>query len=299
MNIQNKFKSILLVGARFATLFVLSAMAFVYVRNNKNASHVIEIETSYIDDYTNDQVLLGASHNVFVGKILNQIGTKDIGIGPETQFSVQVISDIKGSLSGIVTVDQQGGYQNGMLYVVGEDDVPGLSSEDGPNYLLQPGETYLLATRYNPTENWYTLNSFPTASKLLSADDSLNTTQLQAITANDPRVAQLQAAYPHEILLVADVAHNNTLNSYASTHPVQPPPPLVPTSTLENSGSITMTSSTSSNISASSNPAAASVSSQGTSVSTPLGIVTSITTGGSKNGGSVTSTTSATSSVEN
>src|SRR5262249_51407771 len=80
-------------------------------------------------------------------------------------------------------------------------------------------------------EHWYTLNSFPTASKLLSDNSSLNTAQLQSIVAGDSRVAQLQAAYPHEILLAADIAHNNTLNSYISTHAMQTVP-HVPSSSI-------------------------------------------------------------------
>jgi len=234
MKLKNK---LFFIGA----LIIFGVMALVIFGRHNIAlspqSVIKKIDLLYAANFADDKILVGASHDVFVGKVISQSGTKQRGVGPETQFSVQVISDIKGTLSGTVIVDQQGGYENGVLYVLGDDDIPGISSQDGPNYLLQPGATYLLATRYNPTENWYTLNSFPTASKLLSSNSSLSTADLQAIAARDPRVAQLQAAYSHEILLAADVAHWNTLNSYVSTHPVQP-------ATLSNSSSTVAASTT-------------------------------------------------------
>lgn len=168
----------------------------------------------YAADFSDDKVLVGASHNIFVGKVVRQIGTKDLGIGPETQFEVDVIDNIKGDLKGTVTVDEQGGYENGTLYVV--DDDTASTAKDGSGYLLQTGSTYLLATRYNSNQDWYTLNSYPTASKLLSSDANVPDASLVALAESDPRVQQLKAAYPNEILLDADVAHHNTLNSYAS-----------------------------------------------------------------------------------
>jgi hypothetical protein len=148
---------------------------------------------------------------------MQQVGNKNRGIGPETQFQVQVISNIKGDLSGNVEVDQQGGYENGVLYVVGDgngsgDVVSPVRAEN--SYLLQSGSTYLFATRYNPQENWYTLNPYPTASKLLSADSALSSLALQNLASSDTRVQQLKAAYPNEISLSADVAHNNAINNY-------------------------------------------------------------------------------------
>jgi hypothetical protein len=175
---------------------------------------VQKIDLQYAADFSDDKVLMGASHNVFTGKVIEQIDYKERGIGPETQFSVEVIGNIKGSLQGTVTVDQQGGYKDGTLYIVGDDSV--MKERDTKDYLLQPGSTYLFATRYNKEQNWYTLNSYPTASKLLSADKNSNFEQLKTLALNDERVKQLKAAYPNEILIDADVKRNNTLNSYKS-----------------------------------------------------------------------------------
>ena len=168
----------------------------------------------YVADFSDDRVLMGASHNIFVGKVISQIGMQDLGAGLETQFEVSVIDNIKGDLHGTVTVDQQGGYKNGILYIA-DDDMTELAKQGDNSYLLQPGNTYLFATRYNPTEDWYTLNPYPTARKLLSTDANAGDAQLKAMADNDSRVQTLKAAYPHEILLDADIKHNNTRNAYS------------------------------------------------------------------------------------
>jgi hypothetical protein len=228
---KNLFKSYLLAIVIFAigsVIFIISVFNQAYA--DPKRSQAVFMDPQYAANYSDDRILMGASHDVFVGKILRESGTQARGSLPQTQFEVQIISNVKGPLQGVVVLNQVGGYENGRLYSIENNDIPGISSEDGPNYLLQPGATYLLATRYNPTEHWYTLNSFPTASKLLTTNSALSTVQLQSLAADDSRVQQLQAAYPHEILLQADVAHNNTLNSYASTHPVIQVQ-IIPTST--------------------------------------------------------------------
>ena len=159
---------------------------------------------AYSTDLSNDKNLVGAAHNVFVGKVLAQVGTRQRGSLPETQFTVQVIDNIKGDLKGTVTIDQFGGYQNGVLYTLEEDT------------LLETGATYLFAPRYNEEENWYTISAPPYDRKLLTRDSTLNVLQLRALMAQDSKVRALEAAYPNEELLQADVYHANTRNNFKS-----------------------------------------------------------------------------------
>lgn len=173
------------------------------------------IDPMYVADFSDDGVLVGASHNIFVGKVIREVGNKDIGIGPVTQFEVDVIQNIKGGLEGKVTVLQQGGYKNGILYVVSEGDVKA-PDNSATGYLLQPGSIYLFSTRYNEGQNWYYLNSHPNALKLISRDENLDKVQLQALIQNDEKVIKLQEAYKNEILLDTDVKNNNARNSYQS-----------------------------------------------------------------------------------
>lgn len=182
-----------------------------------NLTSIVGIEPRYAANFSDDRVLMGASHNVFVGKVLKQIGVKERGIGPETQFAVLIISNIKGNLNGIVKVDQQGGYEGKILYIIKND----LSGQGEVASLLHEGNTYLLATRYNAREGWYTLNSFPTASKLITDNGSLNLPHIASLVASDPRVKQLIAAYPSEIAFPPDILHNSARNSYQTLHPIQ------------------------------------------------------------------------------
>jgi hypothetical protein len=131
-----------------------------------------------------------------------------------TQFAVQVVDNVKGNLQGTVNVGVTGGYRDGVFYVA------------KGNTWLAPGSTYLFATRYNGENGSYRLIRFdtPVSWKLLSEDSTLTTTQLQAIAQGDPRVKQLEAAYPNERLDPADVAGHIAWNSYQSLHPILPPP---------------------------------------------------------------------------
>lgn len=174
-----------------------------------------KVEGIYVADFSDDRVLIGASHNIFVGKVIRQVGNKERRLGPETQFEVEVVSNIKGDLKDVVIVDQLGGYKNGALYVTGDVEVTSADKKQ-ENYLLVPGSTYLLSTRYSEKENWYTLNPYPAASKLISSNSFIGKSQLKALADEDSRVKELKAQYPKEILLPEDVAHKNTPNSYQS-----------------------------------------------------------------------------------
>lgn len=165
----------------------------------------------YPSDPSDNQLLLGASHNVFIGKVFAQTGNKETQIGPRTQYRVQVIDNLKGELKNTVTLDMLGGYDKEGKLVLVEDE--GGVQETA---LLQPGTTYLFATRYNPDEDWYTLIAHPNARKVLSSDTSMNIHQLQALADKDEKVKKFEDAYVSEILDKADMANNNTRNSFQS-----------------------------------------------------------------------------------
>ncbi len=188
--------------------------SFYLNRVNNHSFSVVVMEAQYPADFSDDRVLVGASHNIFIGKVIRQIETKELGLGPETQFEVQIVDNIKGELKGNVIVDQQGGYKEGVLYVIVDD----VSANKGDSYLLVPGETYLLATRYNEKENWHTLNSYPTAKTLiLGINPKMNEKQLQILFSLNSRIKALKEAYPKEVTIDADIRNNNTLNSYKSS----------------------------------------------------------------------------------
>jgi hypothetical protein len=120
-------------------------------------------------------------------------------------------------LEGEVTVNQFGGYKDGRLYMPDPHETSFIENSDqDKNYPLQPGQTYLFATRYLPQENWHTLNSFPTARKLISGQNSLTDEALAALAENDERFSKWREAYVNEITLDADVKTNNVRNSFSA-----------------------------------------------------------------------------------
>ncbi|MES2930830.1 MAG: hypothetical protein V4665_03555 [Patescibacteria group bacterium] len=200
--IKNKFILLLMC------LGLVIALESVYQHNDREPQ-VFSIHPRYAADFSDDRVLVGASHNVFVGRVIEKMGATERGIGPETQFRIEVIENIKGELKGTVIVNQQGGFKDGSLYIIGATS--DILTADGKNsHLLEPGATYLLATRFNKSEKWHTLNPYPTARKLIASGDA-DPDDLGFLIGNDPRVKELKDAYKNEILLEADLK-NSMLN---------------------------------------------------------------------------------------
>jgi hypothetical protein len=103
----------------------------------------------YVTDVGDDRRLAGLVDNLFTGRVVAQVGTRSLDPDndlPETQYKVQVIKSIKGSLQGEVTVNQMGGYLGANELILVEEDP-----------LLQPGRTYLFATRLHQEMGWHTL----------------------------------------------------------------------------------------------------------------------------------------------
>lgn len=147
---------------------------------------VNKISPIHLTDFSDDRKLAGASHNVFVARILKQAGHESLISGiPATQFEGEVVYNIKGNLEDTVLINQLGGYKNGIFNIVGD-----FESKD---YLLKPGNTYLVATRFSESKNRHTLHSHPNSFHLIneySPDNSL--------------VERFKDAYRNEIILEID-----------------------------------------------------------------------------------------------
>jgi hypothetical protein len=119
---------------------------------------VINMEVDYAFEPSDKRQLVGFATNVFVGRVVEKVGTEGAPLSgpgdevvPRTQFSVEVLKNIKGDLSGHVTVSQTGGYdkaESGEVRVEGDP-------------LLKPGQEHLFVTSYVREEDWYAIVAQP------------------------------------------------------------------------------------------------------------------------------------------
>ncbi len=193
-------------------------------KNLKVSTHLISptlsiVEAQYENDFSDDKILMGGFHNVFVGRVIAQTGTHyrlpDMNAGLETQYSVHIIKNIKGELAGDIIVAQAGGIDNGKIIAM-EGDVEASTRDGAASPLLQPGSTYILATRGDGTEGYYMIGSNQYAKKLISSYSNENDVALATLADNNPRMKSLEAAYAEETPMKEDVIRGTTHNSFKS-----------------------------------------------------------------------------------
>jgi hypothetical protein len=144
--------ALILIGAGFAMYAILVQ------EPPGSGPDVINMELDYAFEPSNERQLVGFATNDFVGRVVEKVGAEGgplSGPGdeavPRTQFSVEVLKNIKGDLSGQVTVSQTGGYdkaESGEVRVEGDP-------------LLKPGQEHLFVTSYVREEDWYALIAQP------------------------------------------------------------------------------------------------------------------------------------------
>jgi hypothetical protein len=141
-----------LVGAGFVMYAILA------IEPSESSGDVINMEVDYAFEPSNKRQLVGFATNVFVGRVVEKVGAEGAPLSgpgdevvPRTQFSVEVLKNIKGDLNGQVTVSQTGGYdkaESGEVRVEGDP-------------LLKPGQERLFVTSYVREEGWYAIVAQP------------------------------------------------------------------------------------------------------------------------------------------
>lgn len=153
-------------------------------RAEREAPRPVEQEIHYTFDIFDKRQLVGYSDNVFVGRVLKRVGDEPLKTTvpgakpPQTQYSVTVLETIKSggphplAAGDEAVVNQSGGVDpetGQQLVVVGVSATNGHGEVghaiDAP---LQPGEEYLLATRYDTAERWHAISAQPTGDVPLS-----------------------------------------------------------------------------------------------------------------------------------
>ncbi len=172
------------------------------------------IDASFPEALSTDRGFVGAVHTVSVAKVMKNTGQSIVNGIPTTQFQVQIIKNIKGTLPERVVLQQSGGYENGVL----------ITMEEQP--LLKAGSTYLLSTRTDG-KGMYLVSAYTRGTILLSADQKLTTTQLLAISTANKDVIALRNAYATELPFDIDVQNTATFNSFIKTVTI-PSTPISP-----------------------------------------------------------------------
>src|SRR5690242_20537317 len=96
---------IAVLGALFVLIVIGVAFGAAYSTRTKLSPTAPSTNLGLSDD----RVLMGASHFVFVGKVLDQVGRARVaGRMPGAQFNVDVVQNIKGNIKGTVVVNQWG-----------------------------------------------------------------------------------------------------------------------------------------------------------------------------------------------
>ena len=166
-----------------STLFLLGTLLCVLVVGCDVPQSTLIGEWSF--DHTDIRKVVGGSSHIFVGRVLAVVGHEGIptsGPGnvsiPRTQFSVEVLENIKGELTGTVTVNQMGGVNDVGIIVKLEGDT-----------LLEVGRTYLLATWYNSDSGWYSIVA-----------EGYGNVQVENAQKWSREVERFQSAIEHQIL---------------------------------------------------------------------------------------------------
>lgn len=148
------------------------------------------MHASWAFDVSNVGLLVKYSDNVFIGRVVKQVGNegKENRNTPYTQFSVEVLANIKGNLTGTVVVNQMGGYKYGVLHVLRDDAIVPEDKAEPGEYLLQPGHVYMFATKYNKEKMYHQVSAFPYDQTRISTDPTLPNDVALAAAWEHPRV---------------------------------------------------------------------------------------------------------------
>lgn len=172
-----------------------------------------KIEAQYIAGLDDDRKMVGISDNVFIGRVIKKGRNKIVDNTPSTEFQVEVLYNIKGELRGEFTVSQEGGYENGILYVLNAGDV--IHPDDGSDdWFLNTDDLYLFYTSYDPKDQTHWAIFHPNATKKLKWEKNLTDDAIKSEAQQDQRIKELEEAYKNEILNETDVENNYTRNTY-------------------------------------------------------------------------------------
>jgi len=194
----------LLVG--ICSLIIVSGGYYIYVVSSDNKEDVgVGEEARYIADFTDMRNIMAFADNAFVAEVIKVVDNTESDGMPITLYEVNVVHNIKGDLKGVVTVMQVTGYYN---------TEKGREKSAIGGEFLEAGSLYLLATGYDPIEDYYVINSHPNAAKLLSVNIAENSEKQKEDIRRSVEVREWERAYKSENKTLRDVWKADRNNYY-------------------------------------------------------------------------------------
>ncbi|NHC41343.1 hypothetical protein G6549_15395 [Bacillus sp. MM2020_1] len=124
---------------KWAIIFVLilvgvgifSIKYYTTLLDSKDSAIIINKHYSFKEDFQDKQKLVQAVDHIFIGEVIREVGDEKNAGNPNTQFLVRITQNIKGTLLGDITVNQNGGYykENGKLYLLSYEKTPLLKKD--------------------------------------------------------------------------------------------------------------------------------------------------------------------------
>jgi hypothetical protein len=146
-------------------------------------------------DYGNPRWFMGEYSNVFVGKVNQVVGEKTVVGIRVIEFSVRPLYNIKGRLT---------------------DSIILTSANLSPHPMLAPGKTFVIGARYDASDGTYSTGASIYSFVVVSDDEAASDAELIAVAKRNPRVIELQNAYPCEIVSAPDAVTGGAYNAYAT-----------------------------------------------------------------------------------
>jgi hypothetical protein len=177
-----------------------------------NNSYEGNMEMRYVADFSDDRNVIGFAGNVFAGKITKVLKHTESDKLPVTLYEVEVVDNIKGTLDGSVTIMDIVGYS---LDNEGEEK---LTSINGIDTLMQPGEVYLFATNHDEAMtkqegfDVFSLGGHPNFKKKLNVDGSLDIGELEVVVKQSEEVKAWEDAYDNENTEMKQFIDTKTIN---------------------------------------------------------------------------------------
>ena len=143
-------------------------------------------DAQYIMDFSQTKNLVEFADAIMVVKVEKEVWNEYLWSLPATQYSAKVLEAISGNVEENIIIEQEAGYENGILYISQWDAMRG--KIEWNNGLLEIWWYYIIATKYNMDKKWYTIISHENGTKTLKKDKNTIAEEIK----NDTKIKEIK-----------------------------------------------------------------------------------------------------------